>query len=504
MLLAAIPVVHDLKIMITAPYWLDEAWVALSVRMPLADLPVTTSSSPIGWTFLLRLVPDSNFLRVVPLVFHGLAVVTAYALGRLLRWPNRWLGAVAGLVCGGLVLLLPAQQVRHDLKQYTADAAVTVGLIALGAWVEARWSHGRLAALAAAVGVGMLFSHVTAIAAPCVFAGLLLVTVVRREWIRLVEGTLAGLVGAWVAAAVYFEFSAQGRSEEMQQFWAANFPRFTELPAYLSRQVDALAPVLGAPLLVMAALIVAGVVTLVKRDRAASAIAVGLLPVAATTLGVAKVYPLLELRTSHFLVVTTAAVAGIGVAGVASWAAERIRRALPGVRPAAAAAVVCAIMLGTFIVGNTRWYRFDGNEPGFYYTPISVTDIRSATRYVARHRAPNDVVLMNNSAWYGFAFYSKHDRVELIAPHGNTVGWWVHMPARPDVVVVPGHTTSTIRASLNRAMELAGQRGPGARVWLIRSHVVGDEAEAWGLVLADYRVELVTDGVEPVALVSRG
>ena len=39
-----IPVVHDVKTTLTAPYWLDEAWVALSVRFPLGDLPVTTSS----------------------------------------------------------------------------------------------------------------------------------------------------------------------------------------------------------------------------------------------------------------------------------------------------------------------------------------------------------------------------------------------------------------------------------------------------------------------------
>jgi hypothetical protein len=40
------------------PFWLDEGWVADSVRVPLQQLRLLTSSTPIGWTLLLRLVPD--------------------------------------------------------------------------------------------------------------------------------------------------------------------------------------------------------------------------------------------------------------------------------------------------------------------------------------------------------------------------------------------------------------------------------------------------------------
>ncbi|MEU2611311.1 hypothetical protein ABZ570_06955 [Micromonospora sp. NPDC007271] len=503
-LLCLIPIVHDVKTMLTAPYWLDEAWVALSVRFPLHDLPVTTSSSPLGWSFLLRLVPDADHLRLVPLAFHGLAVLAAYAFGRSLRWPTPGRGVVAGAACAAAVLLLPAQQVRHDLKQYTSDAAITVAVLALVAWVEQDWSRRRLSVITAVVAAGMLFSHVTAIVAPCAFGALLLTAAIRRQWPRLIEVALAGLNAGLILTAVYFGISAQGRNEPMQQYWAANFPRLTELPSYLGKQLDSLAPVVGAPALVVAGLLVAGAWTLVKRDRLASAIAVSLLPVAAVTVGVAKIYPLLELRTSHFLLVTAAAVAGIGVAGLANLTADLTCRVLPRARPAVVAAAVCALLVGLYAVNNGRWYRFDGNTPGLYYTAIAVTDVRSATRYVAKHRSTNDVVVMNNGAWYGFAFYSKSDRIELVAPHGNTVGWWVEMPDRPDVVVVPGHDTAAILASLQQAVELAARRGDGGRVWLIRSHVIGDEAAAWRQALAGYQVEQVTDGVEPVALISKG
>ncbi|MFU8875691.1 hypothetical protein [Micromonospora sp. SL4-19] len=502
-LLELIPVVHDVKTMLTAPYWVDEAWVALSVRFPLGDLPLTTSSSPLGWSFLLRLVPDSDYLRVVPLAFHGLAVVAAYAFGRSLKWPTPGRGLVAGVACAAAVLLLPAQQVRHDLKQYTADAAVTVGLLVLLSWTEQTWSRRRLGVMTAAVAVGILVSHLTAMVAPCVFGALVLTTAIRRQWRRLVEVALAALNSGLIIAAVYFGISVHGRNEAMQQYWVANFPRLTELPGYLSRQINTLAPLVGAPALVVAGLLVAGTLTLIKQDRLACAIAVILLPVAATTLGVARIYPLLELRTSHFLLVTAAAVAGIGVAGLANLAAEHARREFSRARPTIVTAALCAILLGVYAVNNGRWYRFDGNEPGLYYTAISVTDVRSATEYVAAHRSTNDVVVVNRMAWYGFAFYSKHDAIELVAPYGNTVGWWVGMPHRPDVVVA-GQDAAAIRADLRQALELAGRRGGNARVWLIRTHVVGDELDAWRRVLADFRVEQVTDGVEPVVLISKG
>ncbi|MFD0744988.1 hypothetical protein ACFQ1L_26625 [Phytohabitans flavus] len=37
---------HNIYVMMKANYWLDEAWVAASVRLPLSDLPLATSSTP--------------------------------------------------------------------------------------------------------------------------------------------------------------------------------------------------------------------------------------------------------------------------------------------------------------------------------------------------------------------------------------------------------------------------------------------------------------------------
>ncbi|MGC4748939.1 hypothetical protein ACLQ28_25255 [Micromonospora sp. DT201] len=502
-LLAFLPVVHDVRTTLTAPYWLDEAWVALSVRFPLADLPVTTSSTPIGWSFLLRLVPDPDYLRAVPLAFHGLSVGVAYALGRLPQWPTRRLGIVAGTVAGAAVLLLPAQQVRQDLKQYSADAAVAVSLLALTAWTERAWSRRRLGVVAAAVCLGMLFSHVTAIIAPCVFGGLLLVTVIRRQWSRLLDVAVAGFIAALLAAAIYVGISARARTDAMQEFWASSFPRLAEVPGYVLDRAHDLTVILGAPVLLVVGLVVIGVVSLVKASRPATAIAVSLLPTTVVALGVAKVYPLLDPRTSHFLLVTAAAVAGIGLVGTANLAAGLVNRVLHRDAPTVVTAAICALLLGVFSVHNGAWYRFDGDEPGLERLPTTMMDVRTATEYVNAHRSRNDVVILNHKAWYGFVFYSGSTAIDLVAPYGNTVGWWVEMPTRSDVVMVPGTDKAGIRLGLDQALRLAGQRG-GARIWLIRSYVGGEEAEAWRSVLADYRVEQVTDGIEPVVLISEG
>ena len=49
--------IRDPRYVLTRSFWLDEGWVVDSVRAPLHQLELLTSSTPIGWTLLLRLVP---------------------------------------------------------------------------------------------------------------------------------------------------------------------------------------------------------------------------------------------------------------------------------------------------------------------------------------------------------------------------------------------------------------------------------------------------------------
>ena len=82
--------VHDVPYMLRHPFWTDEAWVAATTRFPLSQLPATTSSTPIGWSALMRLftVGGTQTSRLLPLAFAGATVVVAYWFARRIGW--RW------------------------------------------------------------------------------------------------------------------------------------------------------------------------------------------------------------------------------------------------------------------------------------------------------------------------------------------------------------------------------------------------------------------------------
>jgi hypothetical protein len=73
-------VVHDVGYLLGHGFWTDETWVAATTRFPLSQLPGTTSSTPIGWSALLRVVTLSGTqVSRLPLAFAGAAVAIAPA-----------------------------------------------------------------------------------------------------------------------------------------------------------------------------------------------------------------------------------------------------------------------------------------------------------------------------------------------------------------------------------------------------------------------------------------
>jgi hypothetical protein len=83
-------VVHDVGYLLSQPFWNDETWVAVTTRFPFSQLPVTTSSTPIGWSVLVRVftVSGEQTSRLLPLAFAGVAVVVG---GKMPLWrPGCW------------------------------------------------------------------------------------------------------------------------------------------------------------------------------------------------------------------------------------------------------------------------------------------------------------------------------------------------------------------------------------------------------------------------------
>jgi hypothetical protein len=476
-LLVLVVVVHRLGPVLRTPYWVDEAWVAASSRVPLRDLPVTTASSPLGWTFLVWLTPAvGQVARLVPYLFLAGSVVAAYALGHLLCWRTTFRATVGGLAAGLSVLLLPAQLARHDLKQYTADACVALALFALLAWYE---SASRLVVLSVASCVGVLLSHPAIMVVGVVFLSLLVRGPRRRSL----------LVAAWAAPPVvvfgllYVTIDRGARNAAMLDYWAGSFPG-ANFASFTATAFRALGGSFGMPWWLFAVLGAAGIAVVARLSRPATALALALLPVAAVVAGYLRLYPLFEQRTSHYLFVTWAALAGIGVAGLAYLAARRFSWVPP---------VVVAALLAVFALVNLGALR-TAEPPGW-----TGEDVRSQVAYVAGHRAPGDVILVNLSGQYGFAYYWHPDRPLVERGGVQATAWYVAYPASAHIVVASDRTPAAVSAALSAALATVP---PGRTLWLVRSHVTPSERAAWSAALAGHQVRTVTGGPEPLVTVS--
>lgn len=201
----AVLAVHDLGYLLRHPFWTDEEWVAVTTRFPLTELPRVTSSTPIGWSALLRLVPfgGKQDLRLVPLAFAGATVAAAYWFARRLGWAHRGTAVGAGLLAALGALLVPAMLVRNDLKQYTADAFLALLVLAQTSRVERGWRRRELAVLGCAVAGGMLFSDAAAFVGIAAFTALAVIQLSRRAWRALLEAVVAGAATAIGMVAVY-------------------------------------------------------------------------------------------------------------------------------------------------------------------------------------------------------------------------------------------------------------------------------------------------------------
>ena len=509
--------VHDVHYILSQPYWLDEAWVADSVRAPLSLVPRLASSTPLGWTLLLRLVPAGGLQRqrLVPLIFAGLAVAVGYLLGRELRLTR----FVAGLLTAAAVLLSPAMLVRDDLKQYTAEAFATLLVWLLVARVENTWSRWRLAALGLTVSLGTLFAETAIFTGGAAFTCLLLEVLLRRQWRRLAEVAAAG-AGTLVIYGVIFLTVVRPRIDpDLSSYWAPLYSPTQPAAAarfFWDELSQQLAPYLGFraahgttwQLTVPLILAGAGVVALALLRRYALA---GLLPVTllvVATASAARQYPFGDERTSTFWLVMFPVLMAIAVAALIHGFGRLpgrylrwTRFALPVVAVAAGGAVIACYL-------QMAW-------PDVNSHPIAHDDPRSQIAYAQAHARPGDVYLVDFGATYGFAYYFRTPAPAYPAVPGNAAGFIPQYPGDSRVIIMTDRKAADFAVALRRAIavidaEPAGQHG---RVWVIREHEFRDESLAWrsafmevgrsGGKVAIYNVSELgySPGFMPVALV---
>jgi hypothetical protein len=122
-------------------------------------------------------------------------------------------------------------------------------------------------------------------------------------------------------------------------------------------------------------------------------------------------------------------------------------------------------------------------------------DVRSQVSYVAAHRAPGDVILVNLNGQYGFAYYWTADPPLVQRGGVQATGWHVDYPASAHIVIATDRTPAGVSDALRDALALTPS---GRTLWLVRSHVAASERAAWDAALAGRDARDVTGRSEPL------
>jgi hypothetical protein len=481
--IALVFVVHDVPYLLGRPFWVDEAWVADSTRVPLNRVPAMASTSPLGWTILLHVVVFGGVqrYRLVPLAFAALAATAAYYLGKEVR------GVLAGMLCGIAVALLPAMLLRDDLKQYTAEAFVAIAGLVLLARLETRWSRPRLAALAGFLGMAMLVANAAVFVAAAVLSSLLLVSVVRRRWNRVAELTWAGAAVLLWAVVIYYAVDRPHRTPTLSRFWRPYYlPTDHGLGGavhFIRVQGDPLIGDLGVRQWAVVGLLVAlGLLTVVKARRYELAIVLPVMLVLAAVASAVHLYPLLDARTSTYWIVCVSAMMALGVSHVVMAISTKSRTA--------ALAVTWAVLASYVILVR----------PDIRAHTIPNEDVRSQVAYVEKHRQPNDTVIVDYYATWGFAYYDHDTPRRYVRDSRAAPGFVVTYPSSPWLITMTQLHRNDIAGAVADALRRLVAH-PGGRIWLVETHVTSRTESPWTTAFADFTMRPIDVGPEPLWLV---
>jgi hypothetical protein len=475
-------VVHDVPYLLHQSFWIDEAWVADSVRAPIGLTRSMASSTPLGWTFLLRLVPfgGAERLRLVPLAFAVLAAGAGYLFGRELRLTR----FATGILTGAAALLSPAMLVRDDLKQYTAEACACLVLWLLVARIENEWRIRRLVAVAATACAGMLFAETAIVVGVAAMGSLALECLLRRQYRRLGQVAAVGAGMLAVAATIYETLIRPQVTPTLAAFWNSFYVPTRSASAALSfihLRLDQLAPYMGfGSLAIDAAGALAGIAALIWLRRLAIAAMFPVMLVVVIVASADRRYPFGDLRTSTFWLVLVPVLMAVAVAAAAQLAA-RAGRVAPLVVTAAALAV---------------WVPATGGYIRSH--PIPAEDVHAEVTYLDAHWRSGDVVVVNYGASFGFGYYYPRQPSFPVglSPNGRVVAY----PSLRWILIVPAGSPTLIANVLAKARheiaaEPAGHRG---RIWIVRAHESPVEAVLWHRYLARDRIRTIRVGPDPI------
>jgi hypothetical protein len=487
---------RPLHLVLSRPYWLDESWMAALTRAPWPRLIGLTSSAPVGFVALLKLVPGTANQggRLVAIVFVALTAATAYVLTRSLEWPSRGAARLAAAVAASVVMLAPVTLRRNDLKQYTCDATCALVLLAIGSAADRTRTRKLLAVFSIVAVVESPFSSTAAFVAIAIFAGLLVSALLDRSWRWAVEIIAAGAAVAVVLAVYFAALILPHLSDALHTYWSSYYLRGS-IPhmAHASwRRLGALGDYLAMPPAVFVAFFAAGVVALARLRARALAVSVPVLWIEMALIGRLHKYPFLDERTSHFLLVSSLVVVAIGAVALIYAIAtmlERVHR-FAGWASGVALGAALASLFGVGVAAH------------LYELNIPREDVRTETRYVAAHRRPNDVILVDYAANFGVAYYWPHPH---LAFRHNQSGqaFEVHVVGIR-AVYVEHRTADATLSGLREAVRLWRAAPRGSRLFIVRTHVDDRDRRNWNDAFATLQVkpETIPIGIEKPLVVA--
>ena len=462
--------------MLSQAFWVDEGWVADSVRAPLEQVPLLTSSTPIGWTLLLRAVPPlggPQYLRLLPLAFAVASVLPAWWLGRRVGGALGRAAPLYAVAAGLAAAIVPTGLARHDLKQYTAEACLTLVLVLATARLEATWTrdrlegrprthgtHGPIVILAAACILAFPFSNVTPFVTAGLLAGLAVATAARRQWRRLGGLAVATVAIGLAQGAFYAAVVSAGDNAVIRAYWAHRYlPDDQGLGAAADFAADRFRQALDSlglgPWPVSVALVGLGLVALVRAGLGGVALAPPLVAAGLVAASALRLYPLLDRRTSLFVTTLWMVLAALGLV----WLAVQLSRW----RPATVLAVALVVAVAAGLVPAARRAAA---------RPLPAEDVRTAVEHVLDRRQPGDAVIASYLDAYPFAWYWP-DQPGFVPTRAPTaVRFQVEYP--PGGVIVARWSDA---AAIDDAL---GQVGPGTRrVWLVVAHATAGHRTRW-------------------------
>jgi hypothetical protein len=416
--------------------WLDEGMIAGNILnrsyrellYPLAD----HQGAPVGWLWLQRTMvlvfgDGERALRLVPLVAGIAVLLVALQVARALL-PSLVPAAVAFVAVSPYLI-----RYSNEAKQYETDVLAGLALLALSLpLVVGPLDRRRLAIWSAAAAVAIWCSHPAVFFAAGFTAVLVAVRLARREW-----GSLAALAVAclpWTASLLanhYWFLRRLAGDDKLLRYFEQGFPPESASPAgmvaWLADRWEAFVRVpLGMGKAVMVAvLVLAGLVALVRTARAQTALLVApvLLFIAAAVL---RRYPLEGRMALAFVPVVL-----LVVVAAADWGWRR------GVVVTAAG----LIALGALLIPMTA------KSVAMIQRPPPKEELRPVLQEMRSMLRPGDRILLDTGARPVFTYYAAR-----LGLHGDAIIRMGRSPGDCDD---------------RRALE---RLAAGQRVWAVFSH----------------------------------